>query len=238
MTAKTQKERRIGILSYYQYEDGVDMELLVRKNQKGTYEIVSYNQGSQRIQEGELDTLETQMFNYTSYFNSYMEDLRGRQLTRDELNRYGSQYHVREVEVKRLNPTTEKEEYHTLLLGCIKGLETPAEKQKGASKDFYVTLTAIDPEDEWDYYVVDVRLKTNEEGITVSMGNVQKVENTETNGENDEKVYQEIGRYITQKATEETDQNIISYAENIQIARQVLRNHENQQKQEKGNEAE
>lgn len=238
MTAKTQKERRIGILSYYQYEDGVDMELLVRKNQKGTYEIVSYNQGSQRIQEGELDTLETQMFNYTSYFNSYMEDLRGRQLTLDELNRYGSQYHVREVEVKRLNPTTEKEEYHTLLLGCIKGLETPAEKQKGASKDFYVTLTAIDPEDEWDYYVVDVRLKTNEEGITVSMGNVQKVENTETNGENDEKVYQEIGRYITQKATEETDQNIISYAENIQIARQVLRNHENQQKQEKGNEAE
>lgn len=238
MTAKTQKERRIGILSYYQYEDGVDMELLVRKNQKGTYEIVSYNQGSQRIQEGELDTLETQMFNYTSYFNSYMEDLRGRQLTRDELNRYGSQYHVREVEVKRLNPTTEKEEYHTLQLGCIKGLETPAEKQKGASKDFYVTLTAIDPEDEWDYYVVDVRLKTNEEGITVSMGNVQKVENTETNGENDEKVYQEIGRYITQKATEETDQNIISYAENIQIARQVLRNHENQQKQEKGNEAE
>lgn len=238
MTAKTQKERRIGILSYYQYEDGVDMELLVRKNQKGTYEIVSYNQGSQRIQEGELDTLETQMFNYTSYFNSYMEDLRGRQLTLDELNRYGSQYHVREVEVKRLNPTTEKEEYHTLLLGCIKGLETPAEKQKGASKDFYVTLTAIDHEDEWDYYVVDVRLKTNEEGITVSMGNVQKVENTETNGENDEKVYQEIGRYITQKATEETDQNIISYAENIQIARQVLRNHENQQKQEKGNEAE
>lgn len=238
MTAKTQKERRIGILSYYQYEDGVDMELLVRKNQKGTYEIVSYNQGSQRIQEGELDTLETQMFNYTSYFNSYMEDLRGRQLTLDELNRYGSQYHVREVEVKRLNPTTEKEEYHTLLLGCIKGLETPAEKQKGASKDFYVTLTAIDPEDEWDYYVVDIRLKTNEEGITVSMGNVQKVENTETNGENDEKVYQEIGRYIPQKATEETDQNIISYAENIQIARQVLRNHENQQKQEKGNEAE
>lgn len=204
-------------------EEYIDIELLYKQQANGQLTRLMYNEGEQKLDVADYATSDILAITYVPKFKEYLMDKRGKEPTNEELNRYGNQINIQEVEIEREDETQELRKKQ-IIIGDLLGIGTEIPSQSLVGNDFYTTIHLLqEAEADERYIVVNARFIQCDDSVQVQLGDVYELALTQPPAKRAKKVNKEEQETI-HKHIGETAQEVIEVLQDMLLCRNILQN--------------